>query len=80
MLLELYNEHSRRACELVCAYEEAEITLSELEYTISSLLPEAVQTLGTAISGWVALSEPRPRLLAARTLCCRLASSSRARN
>jgi hypothetical protein len=71
---------SRRACELICAYEANEITLNELEETLCDLAPETVQVIGTMISGWMEKSPSEFRMIAARHLCCNLASVFRNRN
>jgi hypothetical protein len=68
MLSELYNGHTRRACELVWAYEEAEITVGEFETLIGWLPPEIVHIVSAAIGTWVAVSEAHPRLSKARSV------------
>jgi hypothetical protein len=80
LVAEPYQAQSRRACELICAYEANEITLHELEETMCDLASETIQAVGTMIGGWTVLSTSESRMIAARRLCCHLASLSRSRN
>lgn len=75
-----YEAQGRRACELVYAYIEQEITLGELEDVMCTLASEAVQTMGAAIHGWEVSWPTDSRLLTARHVCMRVASSSRVCN
>jgi hypothetical protein len=76
--LEVRNAHSRRACELVAAFEEHEITVAEFDEVMGQLSPEILQVTAAVLSHWAELYPERSaRLLSAGAYCRKRASQHR---
>ncbi|HYO80182.1 MAG TPA: hypothetical protein VES20_02170 [Bryobacteraceae bacterium] len=77
-MLHLQNRESRRACVLIEALEEHEITMKEFEAGIAPLAPEALWVVATTMSAeWDAYPERITRLAVARLVCRRVAEAQR---
>jgi hypothetical protein len=77
----LGNAESLRACELLCAFADHQITTRELDGEMGSLTPETVQVTATILSCWAGGNNgSRERLLLARYVCTRQARRSRVLN
>ena len=77
----LGNAESLRACELVSAFADYQITTRELDTEMRALTAEAVQVTATILSRWAGGNDHwRERLLLARYLCTLQAGRSRVLN
>ena len=77
-MLTLGNAESRRACVLIDALDEHEITFKEFEAGISGLTPEALWVVATTMAAeWDSYPERAHKLYKARHMCRVLAESHR---
>ena len=77
-MLNLGNAESRRACVLIDALDEHEITFKEFEAGVSALTPEALWVVATTMAAeWDSYPERAHKLYKARQICRTLAESHR---
>lgn len=77
-MLRLENAEARRACALITALDEHEITFQEFEDAVKPLTPELLQVTSTILHLRSAdQSKTWSALIRARHLCTRLAASTR---
>jgi hypothetical protein len=73
-MLTVANAETRRACAVVAALEEHEITSGECAEALAALSPEALQVMATMLGQFANQLEGdrHRRLMRARAICLRL--------